>query len=197
VIALILLFLLLPVRGLADCVEDAALSYRISPLLLRAIESVESGGNPYALSIQTINPKFLKSLLDKLGIKYTMRPYKGRVLFSVQPSSKQEAEQVLNFLKSSPGVVTYDVGLMQVNKLWIEKYNLRPEWLLDACYNAKWGAYVLAKMIAKYGYSWDAVWHYNGKKSYAWRVFRKIKDLCRSKSSGFEYCRLITQGGKE
>ena len=67
------------------------------------------------------------------------------------PSSPRRA---LSLIK---GKRNYDLGLMQINSYWVRKFSLRPEWLLNPYYNAKWGAYVLRYCQSKFGNTWRAI----------------------------------------
>ena len=66
-----------------------------------------------------------------------------------------------------------DVGLMQINSYWIEKYNLKKEWLYSPYYNAMWGAYILRLCINKFRYTWRAVDCFNKgeKKTKDWSEY--------------------------
>jgi len=175
----------------ADCLEQAGRTYGVSPLLLEAIAQVESSDNPLSVGalVSSVRARLVYDQLVNLSVPFTVRPYGRRYLFSISPESKGQAERVLKVVSTYAD--TYDVGLMQINKLWIEKYSLKPEWLLDRCYNLKWGAYVLSRMVAKYGYTWNAVWHYNGRKDYAEKVINSLKRLCRQKYRQVSYCRRL------
>ena len=179
---------------MAGCLEDAAVRYGVSPLLLEAMALVESGGNPFAVNVKT-KPRegsLLKRMLNEVGISYVLTEQQDYWVFSIFPETKEEAILVV---KTVPKLsVTYDVGLMQVNKFWIDKYDLKPEWLLDECYAYKWGAFILANMIKKYDYSWEAVWHYNGRRDYAVKVFTRVKELCMRKYRNERYCKLLSWG---
>ena len=183
------LLLLFTTKVLAGCLEQAAERYRVSPLLLEAIAETESSGNPLAVGalVSPVRARFVYSRLLELSVPFSVSSYKGRYLFSIRPGNRQQAEKVLKLV--SRYADTYDVGLMQINKLWIERYNLKPEWLLDECYNANWGAYVLARMVARYGYTWEAIWHYNGSPVYAGKVMESLRKLCLNKYSDLPYCR--------
>jgi len=188
-IVLLLLLLFLPARA-QDCISSSAYEYGLSPLLVEAIQQVESGGNPFAVNVQVENqaePRF-RELLKRLSVRHLVS--RGRyVVFSIFPESREQAEEILRFVYRNPAVRSYDVGLMQINKYWIEKYGLRPEWLLDKCYNVKWGTYILSNLVRRYGYTWEAIWRYNGSRRYADRVLRKVESLCVAKYSDNEYCR--------
>jgi type IV secretion system protein VirB1 len=188
---LALSLLLLPSRLLAgECTFDATAYYNISPLLVEAIQEVESGKNPYAINVQFYSNRkkavdCFTNFLKKHDIKFS----KNRVLFSIFPDDRSDAEKVIKFIVDNPAVRTYDVGLMQINKFWIEKYRLNPAWLLDRCYNVRWGCYVLSTLVRKYGYTWKAVWKYNGSRRYVWEVLDKVKKLCKTKYKDESYCR--------
>ena len=175
--------------SLGGCLEDAAARYGVSPLLLEAIALEESGANPFAVGIKTKGKKaqLLKELFDKAGVLYVLTRQSNYWIFSVFPESRERARWVIKVAADLS--VTYDVGLMQINKLWIDRYDLEPEWLLDSCYAYEWGAFVLSRMIDRYGYTWEAVWHYNGRKDYAVKVFSKIKELCKEKYRNESYCK--------
>ena len=171
------------------CLEGAAARYGVSPLLLEAIALVESRANPFAIGIKAKRGRaqLLKELFDEAGVPYVLTRQTDYWIFSVFPESRERARWVIK--AAADLSVTYDVGLMQINKLWIDRYNLEPEWLLDSCYAYKWGAFVLSRMIERYGYTWEAVWHYNGRKDYAVKVFRKVKELCRERYRNEPYCK--------
>jgi len=178
-------------NSFGGCLEDAAVRYGVSPLLLEAIALVESEANPFAVGIKA-KPKealLLRKLFDEAGVPYVLTRQSNYWVLSVFPESKERAGWVIKVATALS--VTYDVGLMQINKLWIDRYNLEPEWLLDRCYAYKWGAFVLSKMIDRYGYTWKAVWHYNGRKDYAVKVFKKVKELCREREKyrNESYCK--------
>ena len=80
---------------------------------------------------------------------------------SYYPSTKKEALRLIR------GKENYDIGLMQINSFWIKKYGLKPGWLLDPFYNARWGAYILGLCQRKFGNTWRAVecYHRGEKKA--------------------------------
>ena len=74
------------------------------------------------------------------------------------------------------GTKSYDVGLMQINRFWIEKYDISPESLLDPAINRQWGIAILADEIARHGMTWKAVGKYHSPdmergRRYAWKIF--------------------------
>lgn len=74
-----------------------------------------------------------------------------------------------------------DIGLMQVNSVWVKALKLDPEELVsDPCYNAMVGAKILRQCIDRYGYAWEAVGCYNAadpakRAGYSWKVFDELK----------------------
>lgn len=75
---------------------------------------------------------------------------------------------------------SFDVGIMQINRWWFDRFNYSYELGLDACWNIKMGAYILAYEISKHGYNWDAVGHYHShteqlRDSYIERLIRVQK----------------------
>jgi soluble lytic murein transglycosylase-like protein len=119
--------------------------------LVLAIIQVESGGNPYAVFAN------------------------GK---THQPGSREEALRIIG--EAMQGKKNYDVGLMQINRFWIEKYAIPPESLLDPAINRQWGAAILADEIARHGMTWKAVGKYHSQdaergRRYAWRIFSAVR----------------------
>lgn len=100
-----------------------------------------------------------------------------------------EQESGLNELALNENVNgSLDVGLMQINSQWfdeIESQGVRKEELWDPCINIFVGAWVLARNIARYGYTWSAVGAYNAgtaetqqaesrRSKYAWQIAKKL-----------------------
>ena len=59
---------------------------------------------------------------------------------------------------------TYDIGLMQINSTWLpelRKHGITQERLMDGCVSIYVGAWILAKTVRRYGYSWEAIASYN------------------------------------
>jgi hypothetical protein len=109
---------------------------------------------------------------------YGINPMVLRSIAKVESNTDPEAVN-----KNSNG--TYDVGLMQINTIWRpllggERWN----YLGDACYNTKTGAWILAMCISKYGYNWKALGCYHSQtpelsEIYAKKVFSQLKQLER------------------
>jgi Transglycosylase SLT domain. len=45
---------------------------------------------------------------------------------------------------------------------------------LDPCYNLDVSAKLLRDLVDRYGLSWQAIWHYNGRPSYAYKVYHAL-----------------------
>ncbi|MEW6066845.1 MAG: lytic transglycosylase domain-containing protein [Nitrospirota bacterium] len=94
-----------------------------------------------------------------------------------------------------------DMGLMQINSLWIKELGLDPERLIsDPCYNVKAGARILKSCINKYGYTWEAVGCYNAvthtkRVNYSWKVFNILYE--RKKKLTEEEVKSIEQKAKD
>ena len=81
-----------------------------------------------------------------------------------------------------------DVGVMQINSVWfplLQRYGIASAMLWHPCYNIHVGAWILAKDIRRYGYTWEAVGAYNAgtrqdleterrREAYALRVRRHL-----------------------
>jgi len=163
---MLLIILLFPISstiaGVGKSLYFASLYYQVPFKLLIAIADVESSFDPLVINV---NGRKVSCPADAKCIYYR----KGTI---IKYSSKKGAKKMLKFLHMKG--YNYDVGLMQINKLWIEKYNLPPEVFLNADYNALFGAFILRRFLDKYGYP-EAIWRYNGKKSYLEKVLQKLK----------------------
>lgn len=59
---------------------------------------------------------------------------------------------------------TRDVGMMQINSIWtpeLRRHGVPTEALFNACASTYIGAWILAKNIKRYGYTWEAIAAYN------------------------------------
>lgn len=119
-----------------------------SASLLEAIARQESGLNPLAVNIA------------------------GR---SYYPTTREEAEQLIQ--RAVAAGKSFDVGKMQVNSWWMERYGIDPVSLLDPATNERWGKWILTEEIARHGLNWKAVGKYHSPdlergRRYAWLVYR-------------------------
>lgn len=76
-----------------------------------------------------------------------------------------------------------DLGLMQINTIWLPelaKYQIKPESLIDGCTSVYVGAWILAKNIQRYGYTWQAIGAYNsGTPSIGYRYAQRVYEAHR------------------
>jgi hypothetical protein len=146
------------------CLPGMATAAETAPdWLVRAIIQIESGGNPYAVFAE------------------------GKTHYA---GSKEEALRIIE--KAMSGDQSYDVGLMQVNRYWIDKYAIAPESLLDPSINRQWGTAILADEIARHGLTWKAVGKYHSPdtergRQYAWKIYtaaekREVRHADQKKS---------------
>jgi hypothetical protein len=76
---------------------------------------------------------------------------------------------------------SYDLGLMQVNSIWLTQLNsfgITEKMLFEPCQNVMVGTWILAQKIKAYGFNWTAIQRYNGsdpRLGYAQKVFTAIK----------------------
>ena len=90
------------------------------------------------------------------------------------PATRKEAEAIIAAAQASGK--SFDVGLMQINRWWMERHNITPTSLLDPEVNRAWGVWILEQEIARHGLNWRAVGKYHSPdeergRQYAWRVF--------------------------
>ena len=118
------------------------------PALVKAIARQESGLNPLAVNVA------------------------GK---SYYPATREEAERIIREAIASGK--SFDVGKMQINSWWMERFSIDPLSLLDPDVNEAWGKWILAEEIARHGLSWQAVGKYHSPdpergRQYAWLVYR-------------------------
>jgi hypothetical protein len=135
----------------------------VSKELAMTIARQESGMNPLAVNVA------------------------GRAYF---PRTAEEARRIIQTAQITGR--SYDVGLMQVNRRWIELWKIAPETLLEPEAAIRAGVRILAGEIARHGVTWKAVGRYHSPgeergRGYAWRIYEA--------ANGHSGRRL--QGGKE
>lgn len=78
---------------------------------------------------------------------------------------------------------TRDIGLMQINiDTWqddLAKFGITDAHLLDPCLNVSVGAWILARLIARHGMTWEAIGRYHSstpgrKENYAIDIYRVL-----------------------
>lgn len=133
-----------------ECFFKAASEYGIPYQILVAIAKVESGFRPFVININQ----------------------NGKSVKVINPNSLQEAIVYLQYLHQNG--FNYDVGVGQINVSNIKRLGLNPVDLLDPCNNIRVSAYILKENINKYGFTWDAIWRYNGRKDYVFKVYNAL-----------------------
>lgn len=137
-------------QDLNRCFLEAASRYNIPPALLVAIAKVESGFRPWVININ----------------------HNGMSVKVINPKSYEDAVYHVRYLHQNG--YNYDVGIGQINVSNIRRFNIDPVLLLDPCNNLKVSALILRENINRYGYTWDAIWRYNGRRDYAYKVYRAL-----------------------
>ena len=92
------------------------------PALVKAIARQESGLNPLAVNVA------------------------GK---SHYPDTREEAERLIRDALAAGK--SFDVGKMQINSWWMERFSIAPFSLLDPDVNEAWGKRILAEEIARHG----------------------------------------------
>lgn len=138
---------------LNECFLSAANRYNIPVALLYAIAKVESGFRPYIININS----------------------NGKSIRVINPSNYEEAVKTLEYLYNSG--YNFDVGIGQINVWNIKRLRLNYADLLDPCKNIHVSAYILKENVDRYGLTWDAIWRYNGRKDYAFKVYKALLQM--------------------
>ena len=94
---------------------------------------------------------------------------------SYYPTTRAEAEAIIR--QAQAAGKSFDVGLMQINSWWMERYGIPPASLLDPAVNRVWGEWILTQEIARHGLNWRAVGAYHSPdaergRRYTWLVYR-------------------------
>ncbi len=118
------------------------------PSLVKAIARQESGLDPLAINVA------------------------GK---SYYPATRAEAEQLIR--EAMAAGKSFDVGKMQINSWWMERFTIDPLSLLDPDVNEAWGKWILTEEIARHGLNWQAVGKFHSPdpergRRYAWLVYR-------------------------
>ena len=91
------------------------------------------------------------------------------------PVSREEAEHIITAAERAGA--SYDVGLMQINRLWIRRYGISPASLLNPDINKKWGTWILAQEIARHGYNWRQI-PFTGRRTRQALCVARVPLLC-------------------
>jgi hypothetical protein len=139
------------------CFQQAAERHAIPVELLIAVAQAESGLQQFAMN------------------------RKGTAIL---PHSREEAETILKRIGQERP--TFDVGIMQVNRWWFEKYGESYEKGLDVCFNVDFGARILSQAIKDHGFTWKAVGAYHSptawrQSAYAQRIFSRLEKILQNR----------------
>ena len=126
---------------------DGAEAQEPPPALVKDIAKQESGLNPLAVNVA------------------------GK---SYYPATREEAERLIR--EAIAAGKSFDVGKMQINSWWMNRFGIDPVSLLNPDVNEAWGKRILAEEIARHGLNWQAVGKYHSPDSergrqYAWRIY--------------------------
>ncbi|MBY0247462.1 MAG: transglycosylase SLT domain-containing protein [Nitrospiraceae bacterium] len=154
VLLLLCTVLLIPAPALAapalqqhpwqHCLNTAAQRIQIHPILLDAIVHAESRHHPWAFG-----------WTDRDGIHH-----------SWYATSLPEAKAMFAHLtrikaQLAPSHAHFDVGLAQLNSKNIARiarqHGIRPVEVLDPCVNLHFSAQILEELLARHGYTWQAI----------------------------------------
>ena len=135
------------------CFQQAAERHNIPVELLIAVAETESGLSPLAM--------------NQAGA-------------AILPRSRGDAEAVLRRIAGERA--TFDMGIMQVNRWWFEKYGEPYEKGFDVCFNVDFGAKILAMAIKERGFTWEAVGRYHSptgwrQSAYSRRIFARLSRI--------------------
>ena len=141
--------------------------------LLVSIAYVESSLHKYAVNLQT--DLRIDRLLKKEGLDFQRgRGYKAKYMYSIYPRTISQAKKVVPLLEYAR---TYDIGIMQINKLNIVRMRERGIIqdvfdLFNPCTNIQVGSMILKSCFDLYGYSPKAIdCYHKGRKAKQWSSY--------------------------
>ena len=96
------------------------------------------------------------------------------------PQNEEKALKLIRYAQRTHR--NFDVGLMQINRWWLQKWALDPEVLLNPIDNVFCGAHILAGEIDRGGRTWKAIGHYHSHTperamNYAARIRKHVSRL--------------------
>lgn len=97
-----------------------------------AIADIESGFHPWAVNIQ--------------GKSHYLKDRESALALIKKAASQRKS---------------YDIGLMQINSYWLNRFKLDPADVLDPRINVIIGCWVLAEELKRYGMTWKAIGAYH------------------------------------
>ena len=94
------------------------------------------------------------------------------------PDNRKNALEIISKNKSE----SFDVGIMQINKWWFDRFDYDYFYGLDPCFNIHLGSWILAYEISRHGYSWEAIGRYHSHtEKHKRRYINKIAGLLTNK----------------
>ncbi|WP_027721367.1 lytic transglycosylase domain-containing protein [Maridesulfovibrio zosterae] len=128
----------------------------------------------------SLDPEILYAIADhESGNNPWALNIEGRAIY---PASREKALSIIEKNRTK----SFDVGLMQVNSFWIDKFDLSVATALEPEGNVRLGAWVLRYCLDKYGYNWRAIGAYHTgspkkmperSRAYAEKVMKKYNSL--------------------
>lgn len=159
--ALVMLGIVIPAEAkeftqshIVKAMEKASARWRIPYPLVRAVTEVESGLHPWAVNV---------------GGK------------SYYP---QELQDALNIARAGlTSGKSVDIGLMQINKFWLQKFGLPLEAAFEPEINLILGSWILAHELKRHGTNWRGIGSYHTPvkrnperaRQYAAQVYEKME----------------------
>lgn len=104
-----------------------------------------------------------------------------------RPKTVREALWLCEYAASTG--LSYDVGIMQVNRYWIRKYKIPHRMLLSPADNIYMGCFILSGEIRRYGLTWKAVGKYHSPKDwrgarYSRKILAHLRDILSERGNG-------------
>ena len=125
------------------------------------------------------------SCWDKAALSYNLDPW---LLFAIAKVESSFNHKAINKNVSKSGVVTYDLGLMQINSIWLpslRNFGIDTKDLFEPCTSIFVGAWIVAQNIKRFGYNQDGIGAYNApnnislRRAYAKKVYAAYADLTK------------------
>lgn len=158
-----------------DAILEASRKYDLSPLLVWAVISVESGfSSPYVIGMD--GSRKASAALGRASriARFVVRKV-SRTRIAVFPASRADGVRVIRVLEASG--LSFDVGLGQINNRTARSFGVDPVSLLDISYNIAFTAFYLRRIIDLHGPEY--VWKYNGSRAYGRRLLAKFEAVSR------------------
>jgi len=143
VISLFISLILLRGDNIFTYMKSIAYQVKISPFILYAIAKTETNIHKYAIGIKSYYSKSISNIFRKYGLQVNLD--ENHHFLDVLPKNKYQAILAYKILKKlNKYIITYDLGLMQINK-----YNLKHKnelsYLLNYKKNIKLASHILYK----------------------------------------------------